>query len=147
MSTRVTSRPGMDRAGSPRYTRLMDQQSTNVWVMLYPAHDVAGWIGHCLDLDLVNQGRTLTEAFEGVSESIATAAECAIREGTSVLQMYRPAPEEDWEHFRRLQQVGELHVPSLEASARGCHVAAHVRIVVTVADGTTLIQVPEPTTA
>ncbi len=65
-------------------------------IVVAPAEDIAGvWVGHCLDLDVISQGNSATEAFEAVIEAVAMAVTDDLDADLNPLDRPR-APDEDW---------------------------------------------------
>ena len=58
------------------------------------------WIAHCLELDLVTEGRDLDSAFQDLMDVSATQIETAIEAG-NLESVFRPAPPEIWAMFSR----------------------------------------------
>jgi hypothetical protein len=58
------------------------------------------WIAHCLELDLVAEGKTPREAIKDLVELACTQIEAAIDEG-DLESVFRPAPAEIWATFSK----------------------------------------------
>lgn len=109
----------------------MATQTLNTWVVFYPAPDVEGiWVAHCLDFDLVNQGRTLNEAWDAICVSLSEAMTSALELGKSPYEVYKRAPDEDIHRFLRLHAVGKVSAPTFEAAAREEVIASSVCVVI-----------------
>ncbi len=65
-------------------------------VFLTRAPDVAGqWVGHCLEVDVVSQGRSMKEAFEATREAVELVLLDDLGAGREPTR--RSAPREEWE--------------------------------------------------
>ena len=100
-----------------------------VWILIERAKDVPGeWVSHCLDFDVVMQGRTIREAFEAVQESVSMIIVDDLQRGAD--PRARRAPEEFWTHLSKLldradKQVGAGMPPDeskLSAFAAEMHI-------------------------
>lgn len=69
-------------------------------VLLYQEETV--WVSHALEMDIVSQGDTREEAMEMLVEAISCQISYCIQEGMTDT-MYRSAPEEYFEHWRKAQ--------------------------------------------
>jgi len=58
------------------------------------------WIAHCLELDLVAEGKTPEEAFQDLLDIATTQIETAISVG-NIESIFRAAPPEIWAMFAR----------------------------------------------
>jgi len=58
------------------------------------------WIAHCLELDLVAEGRDPIRALQDLMDLSATQVEAAIERG-DLESVFRPAPPEIWAMFAR----------------------------------------------
>lgn len=58
------------------------------------------WIAHCLELDLVAEGKTPEEAFRDLLDLSTTQIETAITAG-NIESIFRAAPPEIWAMFSR----------------------------------------------
>lgn len=82
----------------------------NLWVLAYRAPDVNEWIAHCLDLDIVSQGRDLQHALTMVQEAVLMAMRDDLQHGRDPLAR-NSAPQEDWSLLHRVQKHGaRMHV-------------------------------------
>lgn len=84
-------------------------------VLLERDDEIAVWVGHCLDLDLISQGETAQQAEALLKE----AMQMFISEGelfTAEELQTRRAPEEYWEQFARAQvvQLEDVRATSIE---------------------------------
>lgn len=102
-------------------------------VLVSRAPDVPGeWVAHCLNLDVISQGRSVREAIDAVCEAVTMVVEADLARGVDPLKR-ESAPEEFWESFssilRRGQPVGKLDEEQVVAVAtaiqvvRGLHPA------------------------
>ncbi len=62
------------------------------------------WIAHCLELDLVAEGRTTKDAIKDVMDLCCTQIETAMRSG-DLQSIFRAAPPEIWAMFSRAEDV------------------------------------------
>jgi predicted RNase H-like HicB family nuclease len=74
------------------------------WVKLAPAPDIAGeWVAHCLDFDVVTQGRSLPHAMVMAREAVMTVVLDDLEHGHDPID--RRAPKEFWtEMYQTLQR-------------------------------------------
>lgn len=85
----------------------MDVKSWNVWIVFEHAEDVEGeWTGHCLDFDVVSQGRSLKHAAEMVAEACAMVASEDVLTGREPL--HRRAPQEFYDDLRQKLARGQF---------------------------------------
>jgi predicted RNase H-like HicB family nuclease len=76
------------------------------WVVVIPTDDVPGeWLAHCLDLNVMSQGRSLSHALDMVIEAVDLVLEEDRKAGLDPFD--RTAPPEEWaafaEHMRRAE--------------------------------------------
>ena len=73
------------------------------------------WIAHCLELDVVAEGRDRKTAIQDLMDLCATQIETAIDTG-NLESVFRPAPPEIWATFSRAvdTQVKKRPVPPVE---------------------------------
>ena len=71
----------------------------------------AWWIAHCLELDLVAEGKTLQEALADVMDLSCSQIEAAIRDG-DLESVFRPAPPEAWAMFSRATDIPVKQKPT-----------------------------------
>ena len=69
------------------------------------------WIAHCLELDLVAEGKTLQDALTDVMDLSCSQIEAAIRDG-DLESVFRPAPPEAWAMFSRATDVPVKQKPT-----------------------------------
>jgi hypothetical protein len=62
------------------------------------------WIAHCLELDLVAEGKTPARALKDLMELSTTQIESAVDSG-DLETVFRPAPSEVWALFSRSREV------------------------------------------
>ncbi len=71
---------------------------SNVWFYIERAEDIPGeWVSHCLDFDVVMQGRSLQEAFETLIKSMRMIVIDDIKAGRDPHE--RRAPKSEWDRF------------------------------------------------
>jgi predicted RNase H-like HicB family nuclease len=79
---------------------------SNLWILIERAADVPGeWVAHCLDFDVVTQGRSLQHAFEMLKESVAMVVADDLKVGRDPLD--RRAPKAEWDHLWAAVKRGE----------------------------------------
>jgi hypothetical protein len=64
----------------------------------------AWWIAHCLELDIVAEGRTPMEAIQDVMELSCTQIEAAVESG-DIESVFRAAPSEIWAMFSKAEDA------------------------------------------
>jgi predicted RNase H-like HicB family nuclease len=65
---------------------------------LYPSEDREGYfVAHCLELDLIGEGRCPEEAISELTQAI----DIQIETSTNPCQLFFSAPEEIWEQYRK----------------------------------------------
>jgi predicted RNase H-like HicB family nuclease len=77
------------------------------WVVVTPADGVPGeWLAHCLDLNVMSQGRSLSHALEMLSEAVGLVLDedCTAHQNP----FDRKAPQEDWDAFAEHMRTAEL---------------------------------------
>lgn len=97
--------------------KAMSKLQHRLHALIYPAKDLPGeWVSHCLDLDIVSQGRDAGHALEMLCEAITLSVRWAIEEGRPPLEL-RPAPSEDWDRFERstCEVTRILRLPSVKS--------------------------------
>lgn len=108
-------------------------------VLLTAAADVPGeFVAHCLDYDIMSQGRDPLHALKMVQEAIQLMAEHECNKGRDLLRR-RHAPNADWTLFYKIMKTGKRIEKPSDLGARVA--AAAVMIVVKVKRGA-----PEPAT-
>jgi hypothetical protein len=78
------------------------------------------WIAHCLELDLVAEGRDLQSALRDLMDISSTQLQTALEAG-DIESAFRPAPPEVWAMFARaadLQPRGKPRRPVSRFEAR-----------------------------
>lgn len=77
-----------------------------VWITIRRAQDLPGeWIAHCLDFDVVMQGRDPQHAFEMVKEGVGMVVIDDLEAGRDPRK--RRAPEEYWEQLSAIMDKAE----------------------------------------
>ncbi|MDI6736624.1 MAG: type II toxin-antitoxin system HicB family antitoxin [bacterium] len=69
------------------------QRKFNVHVILYSEYNIE--IAHCLEFDIVAQGKTKMEAFKNLLDAIELQVNFAI-ENNNIESIFNPAPPEYW---------------------------------------------------
>lgn len=84
----------------------MNIRNFNFWVIAKPAEDVPGeWVAHCLEVDVVSQGRSLNHSFAMVAEAVAMVVTEDLAAGRQPTD--RRAPEEFWRELWNLANTGK----------------------------------------
>ncbi|MFO0586766.1 MAG: hypothetical protein U0441_04475 [Polyangiaceae bacterium] len=82
-------------------------QRYNLWFFVKRAEDVPGqWVAHCLDMDVVTQGSSISHALHMLVEAVAMSIVHDQQHGKDPFAGRR-APEEYWEELYSLQERGE----------------------------------------
>jgi predicted RNase H-like HicB family nuclease len=77
------------------------------WVVVAPAEDVPGeWLAHCLDLNVMSQGRSLFHALDMIVEAVDLVLEEDFKAGLDPFG--RSASPEDWAAFAEHMKHAEL---------------------------------------
>ncbi len=77
----------------------------NIALLCRPSKDVPGqWIAHCLDIDLVTQGKSASDAVKMAQEAVVMLVQHELEQGRDPLD--RRAPDEDWKVFQRVLEKG-----------------------------------------
>ncbi len=98
-----------------RHSRPQDIRKYNFWVTVKPSTEARGeWVAHCLDVDVVTQGRSVVHAFEMAAEAVSMVLEDDLSRGVDPTS--RRAPEEFWDGLYQLLAAGVM-VPFAEAAA------------------------------
>ncbi len=76
--------------------------ATNVWAIFRQDDALEGkeWVAHCLDFDVVTQGRTFEHALSMLGEALLMVISEDLSAGRDPAE--RRAPEEDWLELTRL---------------------------------------------
>jgi hypothetical protein len=69
------------------------------------------WIGHCLELDLVAEGKTPSGAIADVMDLASTQIAAALESG-DIESVFRAAPPEIWAMFSVASDVHVKHKPA-----------------------------------
>jgi hypothetical protein len=84
----------------------MSGKTYHPWARVYPAPDLPGeWIAHCLDFDVVTQGRDPLHAMHMLLEAVCLVVSSDVRRGADPLD--RRADDEDWEPLWRTVNGGQ----------------------------------------
>lgn len=91
----------------PKPGRAKPATARVAWVVLEPAEDVPGeWLAHCLDLDVMSQGRTLSHALDMMVEAVDLVLEEDRKAGLDPFD--RSAQPAEWEAFGEHMRHAEL---------------------------------------
>lgn len=84
----------------------MNTREYNFWFVFQRAEDVPGeWVGHCLELDVVSQGKSLKHAAEMLAEAcFITVCDDLIAQKDPLC---RRAPDEFWKALYKIIDHGE----------------------------------------
>jgi predicted RNase H-like HicB family nuclease len=86
--------------------RIEDTLVLTGWVMVEPAEDIPGlWVAHCLDLDVISQGDSPSEAVESVREAMEMTVLDDLNSGLNPSERGR-APEEFWARLAHVLKHG-----------------------------------------
>ena len=77
----------------------------------------AWWIAHCLELDLVAEGKRPVEALNDLRDIAVTQVDLAAREGR-LESIFRTAPPEIWAMFARAVDAPPLKKKSMKVVER-----------------------------
>lgn len=81
----------------------------HLWVLFRPSTDVAGdWVAHCLDLDVVTQGRSLRHAVEMVLEAVVLTVEADVAAKLDPFRRGARTPQENRAELEHLLHGGSL---------------------------------------
>jgi predicted RNase H-like HicB family nuclease len=82
-----------------------------VWIIIERAEDIPGeWVAHCLDFDVVAQGRDPHQAFDMASESIGMIVFDDLERGANPRE--RRAPEQYWQRLSHIVDNAEKRPPN-----------------------------------
>lgn len=83
----------------------IELQNFTLTAVLKPAEDIPGhWVSHCLELDVVSEGDTLSAAMGMLTEAAAMTIADDLNGGRNPLA--RRAPEEFWSELGRIIEAG-----------------------------------------
>lgn len=86
--------------------RVLERRKYPCWVHISPSSTIDGlWVAHCLELDVVSQGSSPTDALEMVGEASAMLLIDDLNEELDPLD--RRAPEECWDHLFAIFKEGD----------------------------------------
>lgn len=75
---------------------MSDKVRLDFRVLLYPEDDF--WIAHCLETDLVAEGRNVTEAIDNLIDISNVQIRAALDEG-DLASLFSPAPADIWRMY------------------------------------------------
>jgi predicted RNase H-like HicB family nuclease len=82
----------------------------NVWILIERAGDLPGvWIAHCLDFDVVTQGRSLRHAFAMAQEAVEMTMSADLKADRDPRE--RRAPSKRWAHLWDVVERAERRPP------------------------------------
>lgn len=84
----------------------------NLHILVVEDKEENVFLAHCLDLDIVGQGRTAKEAVLELTELVETQLEYCL-ENDMLDTAFRPAPKESWDMFYRAQAAKIINQISL----------------------------------
>ena len=77
---------------------MADSPELNLWVVLHrPEHPKGDWAAHCLEIDVVSQGRSPRHAIGMVAEAIVMTLKADIT--AKLLPSRRRAPDQFWDEL------------------------------------------------
>jgi hypothetical protein len=92
------------KAAEDRALKLVDRPA---WVVVIPAEGVPGeWLAHCLDLNVMSQGTSLSHALDMVREAVGLVLDEDCAAGVDPFD--RVAPGEDWAEFNEHMRHAEM---------------------------------------
>ena len=96
--------------------RLTAARVFNLWVLVKPSSDVQGeWVAHCLELDVVTQGRSIQHAFQMAAEAATMVVVDDLDAKCDPLD--RRAPDQCWTDLWKLLKSGKpVTLSEIEAS-------------------------------
>jgi predicted RNase H-like HicB family nuclease len=94
----------------------MDFRLFTCWVMLERSVDDDGWVGHCLEFDIVSQGDTAAHALDMIKEATALCLLDDLNDGVEPESVRNRAPKEYWESLFQMMKTGE-RVPLSEITS------------------------------
>lgn len=81
----------------------------HLWALFRPSADVPGeWIAHCLDLDVVTQGRSLQHSIEMLLEAVVITVEADVNAGLDPFRRGDRTPKENRSELAQLLYEGSL---------------------------------------
>jgi predicted RNase H-like HicB family nuclease len=84
----------------------LNQETRRFWLVLKPAEDLPGqWVGHCLDLDVVTQGKSLQHAVGMLLEAVTLTLIDDLEQGLDYAT--RRAPQPFWDDLQRIIRAGK----------------------------------------
>ncbi len=94
----------------------MIERTFDLHIVVWPAEDVPGqWLAHCLGLDVVSQGNSLSHAVAMIREAVGMVLTDDLHKGLDPQR--RRAPPADWEAmWKRLREARPL---PFDEAARG----------------------------
>ena len=105
---------------------MVDRRVYDCWVILESAEDIPGeWIAHCLNFDLVTQGRSPLHALEMAIEACNMVVIDDLNAGRDPIE--RAAPHEDWTLLEKIVKEGRLVEGPESALPANAIIAAPIR--------------------
>lgn len=112
------------------------------WVLVSRAEDVPGeWVAHCLDLDVVSQGRSLDHSLEALAEAVTMVLADDLSENLDPYAVRAKAPTEDWD---RLAQIARKGRPLANVEDVGQVRAAALQLQLTLSEESADPHIPKP---
>lgn len=94
----------------------MDAPATAMTFSVLIKAEGAGFIAHCMELDIVAEAPTLEEVKDEMGSLVAAAVDYAFS-NDNVAHLYRPAPPEVWEEFYRCVEAESRQIPVIRGFA------------------------------
>lgn len=74
----------------------------NLHILVIDDKDKKVFLAHCLDMDIVTQGKTASDSIVELKELVVTQIEYCL-ENDMLDSLFRPAPKEYWDTYYRSQ--------------------------------------------
>jgi predicted RNase H-like HicB family nuclease len=85
----------------------MDFRLFTCWVLIERSVDIDGWVGHCLEFDIVSQGDSPQHALAMVKEATGICLLDDLNDGVDPESVRERAPTECWEALYELMKRGD----------------------------------------
>lgn len=90
----------------------MAERARDLWVLVTPAPDLPDqWIGHCLELDIMSVGTSISHALEMTAEAVSICVGDDLEHGRDPFARAK-APASDWQTLEQLKSAGTRRQPS-----------------------------------
>lgn len=106
----------------------MPRVGASLPVLVTPAEDIPGvWVAHCLPIDLVTQGDSITHAVSMVCEALQQVVDFDLEQGRDPLKR-APAPPECWGVMDAVMRHGEPLTSVEESQVRAAAAMVYVSV-------------------